>query len=222
VGGTTSERAAVIYDQLFTRADACRNRTDLIVLVVDFFEHASYLEIGCRKNETFDAVKCARKVGVDMIEGGTHRMTSDAFFAQNTDKFDAVFIDGDHRHAQAMSDAVNALACLAPGGTLILHDCSPPTAQHESLLNVKCGSAWRVFAELRQRGDLDMVTADWDFGSGLIRVGANPDTITTGKSMDDMTYADFIEHRDDWMKLRDRQGIGEWLWEQKHWLWSGV
>jgi hypothetical protein len=32
-------------------------------------------------------------VGVDPEQGGSARMTSDEFFAENTDKFDLVFID---------------------------------------------------------------------------------------------------------------------------------
>ena len=36
-------------------------------------------------------------VGVDPLLGGTHRMTSDAFFAANADAFDLIFIDGLHQ-----------------------------------------------------------------------------------------------------------------------------
>lgn len=32
------------------------------------------------------------------MRGGTHRMTSDAFFATNEEQFDLVFIDGLHHY----------------------------------------------------------------------------------------------------------------------------
>lgn len=101
---------------------------------------------------TFEVV-----VGVDPLLGGTHRMTSDAFFAANTEHFDLIFIDGLHQvppppcHPSCTSrppcesaihvlpnarawclqahqlarDIDNALAVLAPGGTIVLHDCHP-------------------------------------------------------------------------------------------------
>ena len=54
-----------------------------------------YLEIGCADNDLFDAVMAGRKVGVDPLRGGTHRLTSDAFFAgYDGEPFDVVFIDG--------------------------------------------------------------------------------------------------------------------------------
>ena len=59
----------------------------------------TYLEIGCKDNSTFDKVNVERKVGVDPERGGTLRMTSDAFFASDTQKFDIVFVDGLHQTA---------------------------------------------------------------------------------------------------------------------------
>ena len=42
-----------------------------------------YLEIGCASNDLFHSVASLQKVGVDPASGGTHRMTSDVFFATN-------------------------------------------------------------------------------------------------------------------------------------------
>lgn len=202
--------------ELQQRTAQCQTRTDLIRAVVDLFGYTDYLEIGCRKNETFDAVQCPNKVGVDPIEGGTHRTTSDDFFKQcGSQMFDVIFIDGDHHHDQVVKDVTSALRHLTRHGTLLMHDCSPPDAAHEGKRDYKCGTAWRAYAELRQWLTLNAVVADWDFGTGILRWGRNPSRVTLGKGMDDLTYADFDAHRTDWMRLADREQIAAWLWEQK-------
>lgn len=49
-------------------------------------------------------------------------ITSDDFFAQNEELFDAILIDGDHSYDQVKKDSENAEKHLAPGGILIWHD----------------------------------------------------------------------------------------------------
>lgn len=188
-------------------------RTHLIQALAEAFGANSYLEIGCRIDETFAAVNVAKRVGVDPIEGGNVRMYSDEFFAQNKETFDLIFIDGDHHHDQVLRDVQNALACLAPGGTVVMHDCSPPDASYEGKRNWKCGTAWRAYAVLRARPDLHMVVADWDYGSGIIRKSPNPQVFDFGKSMDDLTYADFQLHRQE-LRLMNQQAIADWVWDQ--------
>jgi hypothetical protein len=195
--------------QLLSKAT---KRTHMIVALKEAFVYDSYLEIGCRKDETFSEVSCSRKIGVDPIEGGNVRLLSDDFFALNKDTFDLIFIDGDHHHDQVLRDVLNALNCLAPGGTVVMHDCSPPDAAHEGKRDWKCGTAWRAYATLRARPDLDMVVADWDYGSGVIRKAPNPQIFDIGKPMDDLTYADFELHRQQ-LRLMDQETITDWVWE---------
>lgn len=54
----------------------------------------AYLEIGCHMDTLFAALPLVDKTGVDPARGGTHRMTSDAFFAQNERQSDLIWIDG--------------------------------------------------------------------------------------------------------------------------------
>lgn len=189
-------------------------RTHLIQALAEGFGYQSYLEIGCRKDETFAMVGVPRRVGVDPFEGGNVKMFSDDFFAQNTEKFDLVFVDGDHHHDQVYRDVINSLACLSPNGTVVMHDCSPPEASYEGKRDWKCGTAWRAYAVLRQRPDLEMVVADWDYGSGVIRKGTNPSVCAVNKTMDELTYADFEAHKHDWMLLSTQQQIADWVWDQ--------
>ena len=72
------------------------DRIDLVNYIAERLEleSPSYLEIGCFKDELFNAVKLKDKTGVDPVSGGTHRMTSDRFFRDNNRTFDIIFIDG--------------------------------------------------------------------------------------------------------------------------------
>jgi hypothetical protein len=57
------------------------NRMAVVNLLLKHSGGEDYLEIGCAGNDLFDAVMAPRKIGVDPVRGGTHRQTSDAFFA---------------------------------------------------------------------------------------------------------------------------------------------
>lgn len=48
--------------------------------------------------------------------------TSDEFFKQNTERFDFIYIDGDHHGTQIVKDAINAWACLNINGVLAFDD----------------------------------------------------------------------------------------------------
>lgn len=176
------------------------NRIEVVRLLLRARGYRRYLEIGCQNNVCFDAINAPLdvKIGVDPISGGTHRMTSDTFFSQNNEKFDLVFVDGDHHHAQALRDAEHALAALAPGGCLVMHDVLPGNLMYEGPF--WCHTAWRAFAKLREHPQLDGVAGDFDHGVGVIRRGPNPTPIVLGKSLDALTYNDFVAHRAAWMR----------------------
>jgi len=144
---------------------------------------------------------------VDPAQGGTVRMTSDDYFAQaiaEGTKFDIVFIDGLHHHDQVYRDIINSLEVLTPGGSILMHDCLPPDAYHEkdpvTGAIAFCGTCWRAFVMMRQRLDLDAITGDFDYDVGLIRRVPNPLPIVVGKTMDELTYADFLANREAWMR----------------------
>jgi SAM-dependent methyltransferase len=200
---------ALVATSMIANILGSRSHIDLVVSIIEAFGYKSYLEIGCQDDLTFAKVNVTRKVGVDPMRGGTHQMTSDAYFEKCHETFDAIFIDGDHHHTQVLQDATNALKCLNPGGTLFLHDCSPPDAQHES--SYLCCTAWRVFAHLRQFVHLDGIVADWDFGTAIFRVGLNQDPIILSQPLDELSWLDFDAHRCDWMKLCTREQVCAWL-----------
>ena len=183
------------------------SRMGVVNLLIAKRGYKRYLEIGCQFNAAFDSISADVKVGVDPVSGGTHRMTSDEFFAQlsGCEAFDVIFIDGDHRHPQVLRDIENALEHLALGGAIVMHDCLPMSAEYESP-NLS-GTAWRAFAKYRERGDLDAIVGDFDHGVGIIRVAPNPSAVELPCGVDELTYEHLIEHRDAWMRPTDLAGV---------------
>ncbi len=126
-----------------------------------------YLEIGCDADLLFKAAMAARKVGVDPRQGGTHRMTSDAWFAANPGaRFDVVFIDGLHLYPQVHRDLANGLAAARPGGFVAVHDMMPRDWIEEHVPKISnrrwTGDGWKCAFELLASDGVDfrLVTID--------------------------------------------------------------
>jgi SAM-dependent methyltransferase len=178
-------------------------RYELINWFVQKRGYRRYLEIGIDKPQNcFDRVRCEEKTGVDPNVGVTappvhYRITSDAFFEQNTRPFDIVFVDGLHICDQAVRDADNALRCLAPGGTIIMHDCRPYN-EHVAGPDRQpgyswYGTVWKAWATLRAtRPDLEMHVVTDDCGLGVIRRGSQ---MLYAGPYD--TYTDWARHQDE-------------------------
>jgi hypothetical protein len=96
----------------------------------------TYLEIGVDWGTTFNQITIAERTGVDPcfkvpqaeINGHTAALPSDAFFAENNQAFDCIFIDGLHTYAQSKRDFVNGWSVLNAGGIIIIDDCYPADA----------------------------------------------------------------------------------------------
>lgn len=174
------------------------NRIDLINTLIDARNYTRYLEIGCAGDTSFHGVSCKEKVGVDPARGGTLRMTSDEFFALASEPFDIILVDGDHSHPQVHRDVGNGLRLLKSGGVLVMHDCLPPTHQHEG--PGFCGTAWRAFAKTRELPDIESYCLDLDWGVGIVEKKRNTTPIRIGRRMDDLSYSDFLKNREAWMR----------------------
>jgi methyltransferase family protein len=170
-------------------------RMDVIKTFIQARGYTRYLEIGCRADDCFREIEVTVKVGVDPNTGGTVRMTSDEYFQALPQGvlFDAIFIDGDHRHPQVWTDIQNSLAVLQDKGVLFMHDCLPPSAEYES--PSMCGTAWRAFAKLRERPDLDAYVANLDYGVGIIQKRPNTPPIGIPGGMDDLTFQHLVDHK---------------------------
>ena len=100
-----------------------------------------YLEIGLKFGSTLEAVRAARRVGVEPAPRfnpwpspkglRVHVTTSDAFFAQRSGErppLDFVFLDGLHEFGQTYRDLMHAVALMVSGGFILLDDVVPSSA----------------------------------------------------------------------------------------------
>jgi hypothetical protein len=188
------------------------NRTDIINNLIENFGYKTYLEIGvrdCRSN--FNKINCDIKTGVDPdplntpIDHVISIQTSDDFFKSNMLKYDIVFIDGLHEYQQALRDITNSLMFLKPGGSIVVHDCNPPTEWHQrDAIEYDGGGAWngtvwKAFVDKRSDRHLSMYVIDCDWGVGVIQKGAQSPIVV---QEEDLTYANLDINRRDWLNLR--------------------
>lgn len=184
-------------------------RFDIINLLIERNEYQRYLEIGVEGGDAVRSVRCALKHGVDPAsDHATFKVPSDDFFASLAPEtqYDCIFVDGLHEEEQVLRDIDNALRHLSPGGTIVVHDCNPPTAWNqrdfeEAKLN-GCrqwtGTVWRAWVRLRAtRPELKMVTVDTDWGCGVIQRGQQ-ECIELPTPF---SYDDFAAHRAEWLNL---------------------
>jgi hypothetical protein len=150
------------------------NRKAVVNLLMAGTPDGSYLEIGCAGNDLFDAVMAGRKVGVDPVRGGTHRLTSDAFFASyDGEPFDVVFIDGLHLYDQVRRDLDGALGVLRPGGWIAMHDMLPRDWLEEHVPQIRTrgwtGDGWKVAFELLASADVEFRLVAIDHGVVVVK-----------------------------------------------------
>lgn len=144
-------------------------RLDLIEFAISITNANNYLEIGCLENFVFDKVNVKHKIGVDPRQGGNLRMHSDDFFKSNTEKFDVIFIDGDHEYQQVKRDVYNSINCITDKGWIIIHDVLPTSRKDTVVSNH--GDAWRVSFDLLKETKLCYKIVKIDWGCGLILPG---------------------------------------------------
>ena len=175
-------------------------RFEIIQDIIDFKKYVSYLEIGCDRNQSFSNIKIKKRVGVDPVEGGTHKMTSDHFFSINKENFDIVFIDGLHEYSQVMKDINNSLRFLNKDGIILLHDCLPRTIWNQITPRLNSdwnGDVWKSIVHCRTQENLDTYTFIADRGIGLIFPRKNNNLVQFEKKVNfkNLTFKQyFINH----------------------------
>lgn len=154
-------------------------RTEIIQTLINKINGKSYLEIGTGPGINFSEIKCEYKVCVDPTPtvAVTYQLTSDAFFEQNNEMFDVIFIDGLHWSEQVYKDIINSLNVLNEGGYIVCHDINPHSEfiQHypQAIAETEwTGDCWKAWVKLKtERSDLNMLVVDSDYGCGIISRG---------------------------------------------------
>ncbi len=192
---------------------------ELFNWLIKEFDYISYLEIGCKGNTTFDRVNAQLKVGVDPNQGGTLRMTSDAYFAKNNQKFDLIFVDGMHERSQVLRDVENSLERLNHNGTIVMHDCDPPSEARQRVPQGNqrgwCGDVWKSYVHLRTRHDIDVACTTFDMGMGVIRVRPNSEVLTLRKPAEEMTWNDLESDREKLLRRLPEEMLLRWIKNEK-------
>ena len=185
------------------------NRISLISLALSKtiakkgYDNCKYLEIGCFDNKAFDTIPLTldKKTGVDPLRGGTHRMYSDDFFANNKDFFDVIFIDGLHTYDQCSKDVVNSINCLNKDGMIILHDMLPRSKTEET--QEFSGDVWKVAYDLSKSENLEFIIANIDQGVGLVKISENTKYI----KHEEILNKNFDNYKNDYFKDLPKRSI---------------
>ena len=153
-------------------------RHHIINYFIKKYGYKSYLEIGVADGVNMDNVQAEQKMGVDpkpISDRVTHPVDSNVFFENNTKMFDIIFIDGLHLDHQVDLDIANSLKVLNENGTIILHDCNPPTKDHGSekwILIDWNGTVWKSIVKQRcTNPDVTINVVNIDWGCGVLRKG---------------------------------------------------
>ena len=187
-------------------------RYDVINWLIKKYGYKKYLEIGVRKPEKcFDKIECKVKAGVDPAPRGKCKyiMTSDEFFKRNEDMYDIIFVDGLHLEEQAKRDVENSLSILKPNGTIVMHDCNPPTEFHQR--EVQCegkwnGTVWKAYMHYRTKDYLKMCVIDDDWGLGIIHRGKQAPLMGI-----ELTYSVLEANRKEWLNLMPFSQFKTWV-----------
>ena len=165
------------------------NHIQIINHLIQKYGYKTYLEIGVHtKALCFDHIQCEHKTGVDPgyenpNEPVDYPMESDAFFNALRSgltefppdhRWDIIFIDGLHLATQVEKDVIHSLQHLAEGGTIVMHDCNPPTedSAREVHTGEWCGTTWKAFYKFRASvKGISMWCVENDYGVGIIQFG---------------------------------------------------
>ena len=155
-------------------------RTKIVNKLIRDHGYSTYLEIGVGdKNHLLNVnVPLANKDGIDPVYNTTYTMSSDDAFKKmpSDKKYDLIFVDGMHLKDYVLRDIENSLKHLSIGGTIVCHDCNPPSKKLTSPSPKSkswFGTSWEAVAELRMtRKDLSITVVDADCGCAIIRPGA--------------------------------------------------
>jgi hypothetical protein len=218
------------------------DRIQVIQYLLNNLDGKTYLEIGVEYGKSFCPIAAPRKIAVDPIPASTqvrqhmlqhlnatyYQMTSDMFFANkshilNDRKIDIAFIDGLHKYPQPLMDVENCLKYLSANGTIVLHDCNPPTESaavsrpepgaNKSADWVQNGNVWKTIVFLRScRNDINVFVLDCDFGLGIISKG-KPDNMLNYSSaqIDEMTFKDLDSNREIILNLKSQDYLFEFV-----------
>jgi hypothetical protein len=147
-------------------------RWDIINHLIKKYNYKTYLEIGLWAGECFGNIQCANKDNVDPDPRwqAKYQMTADEFFEKHAkQKYDLIFIDGDHSTEQVLKDIDNALKWITDSGTIVIHDCGESNLTQNDWPNCPGPKAICIFNTIEN--GFKCYVVDTDNGCGVIQKG---------------------------------------------------
>lgn len=148
------------------------NKSEIINRLIKENNFDSYLELGFQDGENFNLIDCENKMSVDVNGKADFNDGDLAFFEQNKNTFDCVFIDSLHECKHVRKVISESLKCLSENGVIILHDTIPHSKEMQEVpRNTKewTGDVWRaVVGFIESYPDVNVVTYRADYGLTVI------------------------------------------------------
>ncbi len=168
------------YQHAFGKITEAR-RSQVIQRFAGLRHSRTYLEVGYGDGNNFQQITIPLKHSVDPYIHGLPDVTpatSDDFFEAaiaSGDRYDMIFIDGNHTYEQVLRDYQNALRCLNRDGLILFHDVNPLHPDHVRPFERFCleggvwtGDAYRAWAEIRRDCQSWTGTVLDDLGMGIV------------------------------------------------------
>lgn len=177
-------------------------RTGVINFLIQKFGYKKYLEVGVQYKENWNQISVENKTGVEpnnLHDVDIHCATSDEFFAQNSNTFDIIFIDGCHVHEQVRKDIENALKVIEKGGCIVFHDALPYCKEYTD--EYRCGTVFKSLLEARSKYDYDFCTFEGDHGVLVIRKDIKAEKIECR----DLTWEEFYPRCIELFNVKDSE-----------------
>lgn len=181
-----------------------KTRTDVINFLIQNFGYKDYLEVGVQYKDNWNKIVCENKTGVEpqnLHDPLIHCLTSDQFFEQNKNKYDIIFIDGDHNYHQVRKDIKNALDIIKEGGCIVYHDALPYCIEYTG--EYHCGTVFKALLEARSEHDIDFCTFEEDHGVCVMRKDVKGEKIECR----DLTWEEFYPRRVELLNVKDSEGF---------------
>jgi Methyltransferase domain len=163
----------------------------------------------------------ALKANFSNIRNKFYQVKSDDFFRDTAPsllkdkKIDISFVDGMHEFRYVLNDVENSLQYLREDGIIVMHDCNPQSAEagcsfadwgKRGYTGDWNGDTWKTVTYLlRNRPDLEIFTADCDYGLGVITKRKQPRENCTPETFEEinaLTYEELNNNRGAYLNLK--------------------
>jgi predicted O-methyltransferase YrrM len=121
---------------------------------VDLFEDFVFNEENthCLTNPKIDEVKKYLENKARLIKGESSKILDEMI--ANKERFDLIFIDGNHKYEATKKDYEKSLVLLNEGGFMAFHNCSPQMEPDWNLYNKIDGGPWSLVTKIKMNRDM--------------------------------------------------------------------